>query len=108
MRFMYESAGPNARKAVLVYLASSLTQPDTLSGHEIEAFAQGNSLALSFAELEEGLREMADRDIVQIEGTMEQRRYGFKIDLVRQWIRRNYDLRSAIALAQDASYVRED
>ena len=108
MRFMYESAGPNARKAVLVYLASSLTQPDTLNGHEIEAFAQESSLSLSFAELEEGLREMADRDIIQIKGTMEQRRYGFKIDLVRQWIRRNYDLRSAIALAQDASYVRED
>lgn len=108
MRFMYESAGSNSLKAVLVYLASSLAQPDTLSGHEIEAFAHENSLSLSFAQLEEGLREMADRDIVEIEGSMGHRRYGFKIDLVRQWIRRNYDLRSAIALARDASYVRED
>lgn len=108
MRFMFESAGSSTLKAVLVYLASSLAQPGNVSNHEIERFVKEYGLFLTSAELEEGLRQMADRDIVQIEGTMEQRRYGFKIDLVRQWIRRNYDLRSAIALAQDASYIRED
>jgi len=108
MGFMFNSADSTMLKAVLVYMASSLSQPGTLAGYDIEQFAREHRLPLSRAELEKGLRRMADLDIVQIEGAIGQRRYGFKIDLVRQWIRRNYDLRSAIALAQDASYIRED
>jgi type I restriction enzyme M protein len=107
MRFMFDSAGSKVRQAALVYLASSLSQPGTLPSHEIEGFVESHRLPISRAELEQALRELADRDIVGIQGTMGQRRYGFKIDLVRQWIRRNYDLHSAIALAQDASYVGE-
>jgi type I restriction enzyme M protein len=107
MRFMFESAGSPVKQAVLVYVASSLSQPGVLPLREIEEFVQGQSLSVSRAELQAMLREFADRDIVNIQGAMGERRYGFKIDLVRQWIRRNYDLRSAIALAQDASYIRE-
>ncbi|TEU16945.1 MAG: hypothetical protein E3J21_09540 [Anaerolineales bacterium] len=107
MRFMFKSARSNAWQAVLVYMASRLLQPEALPGHEIEQFVERHRLPVSRIELEQALRELADRDIVRIQGTMGQRRYGFKIDLVRQWIRRNYDLQSAIALAQSASYIRE-
>jgi type I restriction enzyme M protein len=108
MRFMFRSANSSAWQAVLVYMASSLSRPETLALHQIEGFVEQGRLSLSRAELEGALREMADRDILVIEGGMGQRRYGFKIDLVRQWIRRNYDLRSAIALAQSTPYVREE
>jgi type I restriction enzyme M protein len=107
MRFMFELADSRAQQAVLVYMASSLSQPGTLAGHAIEEFVASSRLPMSHAELEDALRELADRDVVQIEGTMGQRRYGFKIDLFCQWVRRNYDLQSAIALAQSASYIRE-
>jgi hypothetical protein len=107
MRFMFGSSSSKVAQAVLVYMASSLAQPGFLAGREIEQFAQTHRLAVSRAELEEMMRGMADRDIVQIEGSMGHRRYGFRIDLVRQWIRRNYDLQSAIALAQSAPYIRE-
>jgi type I restriction enzyme M protein len=108
MRFMFGLAGSRAWQAVLVYVASSLSQPDTLAGYEIEQFVERHLPSTSRFELEEALRELADRDVVLIEDAMGQRRYGFKIDLVRQWIRRNYDLQSAIALAQSASYIREE
>lgn len=105
---MFNSVDPVAFKAVLVYLASSLAQPDTLPLYQIEQFAESNHLPISRIELETTLRELTNRDLIRMEGSPEQRLYGFKIDLVRQWIRRNYDLRSAIALAQSTSYIRED
>ncbi len=108
MRFMFRSADSRAWQALLVYMASSLSGPETLALHQIEGFVEGHRLSLNRAELEGALRELADRDILDIQGGMGQRRYGFKIDLVRQWIRRNYDLQSAIALAQSTAYVREE
>jgi len=57
--------------------------------------------------LEEVLRVLFDRDLISILGDMGNRFYGFKIDLIRQWIRRNYDLQSAIKFAQSMPYTRE-
>jgi hypothetical protein len=107
MRFMFESARSRLKQAILVFMAHNLSEPGALPIRDIEQFVERNRLSLSRAGLQEALREFADRDIVNIQGVMGRRLYGFNIDLVRQWIRRNYDLRSAIALAEDASYIRE-
>ena len=108
MRFMFESIRWHAGQAVLVFLATSLSGPDTLPGHEIEAFVDRYGLPITNDELGKAMKETANRDIIHIQDANGQRRYGFKIDLVRQWIRRNYDLQSAIALAQSTSYLREE
>jgi type I restriction enzyme M protein len=112
-RFMFESSGSAANQAVLVYIASSISLPTSnealaLPLYDIETFVETYRIPLERYELEDNLNEMARRDLITIYGSLDKRSYGFKIDLVRQWIRRNYDLQSAIRLAQSARYVRED
>lgn len=108
MRFIFESVESPAWQAILVYLASSLGNSDALPLFQLQQFVESNQMPISKLEMERTLREMADRDIIQMDGSPDQRRYGFKIDLIRQWIRRNYDLQSAISLAQNAPYIREE
>jgi len=110
---IYESSGTPISKAIVVFLASSLSSGGTeinllLSEQEIRAFIEEFSLPIEQYQLEDLLRELSDRDIISIEGAIGNRYYGFKIDLVRQWIRRNKDLQSAIGLAQNSSYIREE
>ena len=110
---VYKSSGTPISKAVVVFLASSLSAGSMeknllLPGTKIEVFIEENRLPIEHYELQELLRELSERDIIAIEGGMGNRLYGFKIDLVRQWIRRNYDLQSAISLAQSSPYTRED
>ena len=111
-RYLYQSAGTPVHQALVVFLASSLTAggvEDSLAlpGYEIDKFIDENHLPIEHHELEELLRELSARDIISIQGDIGQRLYGFKIDLVRQWIRRNYDLQSALKLAQSTPYTRE-
>jgi AAA+ ATPase superfamily predicted ATPase len=103
MRSMFRSAESAVGRAVLVYMASSLPRPGTLSGVEIEQFIAQHHLKVSDGELLNTLRGLAERDVVQIDGSVAHRQYGFRIDLLRQWIRRNYDLKLAVALAQESS-----
>lgn len=100
LTYMYKSIESPVAQAILVGMASQLAQPGAMSRYELEQFVDRYGLPVSRAGLEEALREMADRDLLAIQEPMESHRYIFKIDLVRQWIRRNYDLQSAIALAQ--------
>jgi hypothetical protein len=111
-RYLYQSAGTPIHQAIIVFLASSLTAGGVedsmaLPGYEIDKFVDENHLSIEHHELEEELRESSARDIISIQGDIGQRLYGFKIDLVRQWIRRNYDLQSAIKLARSIPYTRE-
>jgi len=113
LRFMFRSAGSPVHQALLVYLASGLSsgesgQSPTLPGYQIDRFVQDQQLPLELYQLENILRDLADQDLLIIQGEIGRRLYGFKIDLVRQWIRRNYDLQSAIKLAQSTPYVRKE
>lgn len=94
---MFNTAGSPAARAVLVFMAQELGQPEaTLPLHEIESFIDKRRLPLSDTALVEALREMSERDVVRIDGTIGQNRYGFKIDLLREWIRRYQDLKTAV------------
>lgn len=109
---IFQSASTSIHRALVILLASNITAGSvkedlTLPKYEVEKFIDDYHLPIEHHELEDVLRELSERDIISIHGEMGKRFYGFKIDLVRQWIRRNYDLQSAIKIAQSTPYTRE-
>lgn len=108
LRFMFRSAGGGAAQAILVYIAANLSHPDLLPLRTLVSFIEEHRLPLTRGDLEELLQTMSERDLIEIREGHSSRLYGFRVDLLRQWIRRNHDLQSAIALAQSAPYVREE
>lgn len=102
MRSMFKSAESAVDRAILVHMASTMAKPGTLSAVEIEQFVAQHHLKISDGGLLNTLRGLAERDVIRVEGNVAQRQYGFRIDLLRQWIRRTYDLKLAIARAQEA------
>lgn len=110
---MFDSAGSALRKAILVYLSNSLStnaydKNSSISENEILNFLEDNNLLIEWHKFDEIVRELIDRDLLLIRDDRKGRSFAFKIDLVRQWIRRNYDLQSAIKLAQSTPYIREE
>lgn len=109
MQHMFSATHSPVLQAILIYMAGSLTEPDdTILLHQIKTFIDQHRLSINDADLTAALREMSERDLVQIQGPVSQRQYRFKIDLFRQWLRRNQDLNTAIERAQNVPYVGED
>lgn len=101
IRYMFDTAGSPATQAVLVFMAQELSHPDeTLLLQKIEVFSKEYKLPLTAAALVDALREMSEKDVIRISRSNDINQYGFKIDLVRQWLRRNQDLRSIIERAK--------